>query len=160
MIAGGSGFLGISPAKHLSSHGTSVVILSRNPPAVAGPWNHLSWDARTPGEWKRKLDGAAGVINFAGRSVDCIKTPDHQDEILRSRVEATLALGHAMRSIASPPPVWVQMSTTHIQGDPPRLVCNEDSSFGSGFAPISTRRGCSACRRPAARVCRPAPHRL
>jgi uncharacterized protein (TIGR01777 family) len=136
VIAGGSGFLGVSLAKHLSSHGASVVILSRNAPKVAGPWSHLSWDARTLGEWKSGLDGAGGLINLAGRSVDCIKTPDHQDEILRSRVEATRALGHAMRSIMSPPPVWVQMSTAHIYGDPPNLVCDEDSSFGSGFAPF------------------------
>ena len=136
MIAGGSGFLGLSLAQHLSSRGASVVIVSRNAPRVAGPWSHLSWDARTLGEWKRGLDGAAGLINLAGRSVDCMKTPDHQDEILRSRVEATRVLGHAMRSIKSPPPVWVQMSTAHIYGDPPSLVCDEDSSFGSGFAPF------------------------
>ena len=136
VIAGGSGFLGVSLAKHLSSRGASVVILSRNAPRVAGPWSHLSWDARTLGGWKSGLDDVAGLINLAGRSVDCIKTPDHQDEILRSRVEATRALGHAMRSIMSPPPVWVQMSTAHIYGDPPNLVCDEDSSFGSGFAPF------------------------
>jgi uncharacterized protein (TIGR01777 family) len=68
--------------------------------------------------------------------VDCIKTPDHCDEILRSRVEATLVLGRAMRSIAKPPPVWVQMSTAHIYGDPPAAVCDEDSAFGFGLAPI------------------------
>jgi len=136
VIAGGSGFLGISLAKHLSSRGASVVILSRNAPRVSGPWSHLSWDARTLGEWKSALDGAAGLINLVGRSVDCIKTPDHQDEILRSRVEATRALGHAMRSVTYPPPVWVQMSTAHIYGDPPNLVCDEGSSLGSGFAPF------------------------
>src|SRR5438477_12968626 len=44
----------------------------------------------------------AGLVNLVGRSVDCIKTPDHQDEILRSRVEATRVLGAAMRAIDSP----------------------------------------------------------
>jgi hypothetical protein len=28
------------------------------------------------------------------------------------------------------------MSTAHIYSDPPELVCDEDSSFGSGFAPL------------------------
>ena len=139
VIAGGSGFLGISLARHLASCGASVVILSRRTPKVAGAWRHVSWDARTLGEWKRELDGAAGLVNLVGRSVDCIKTPDHQDEILRSRVEATRVLGEAMCSTASPPPVWVQMSTAHIYGDPPELVCNEDSPFGSGFAPFVGR---------------------
>jgi NAD dependent epimerase/dehydratase family enzyme len=67
---------------------------------------------------ENELDGAACLINLVGRSVDCIKTPDHQDEILRSRVEATRVLGEAMRSISSPPPVWVQMSTAHIMAIP------------------------------------------
>ncbi len=78
-------------------------------------------------------------MNLVGRSVDCIKTPDHQDEIVRSRVEATRVLGQAMRAIDSPPPVWVQMSTAHIYGDPPEVVCDEDSAFGAGFAPFVGR---------------------
>jgi uncharacterized protein (TIGR01777 family) len=85
------------------------------------------------------LDGAAGLVNLAGRSVDCIKTPDHQDEILRSRVEATRVLGLAMRSVESPPPVWVQMSTAHIYGDPPEAICTEDSPLGYGLAPFVGR---------------------
>ena len=77
----------------------------------------MSWDARSLGGWQRALDGASGLINLAGRSVDCVKTPDHQDEILRSRLEATRVLGSAVRAADNPPPVWVQMSTAHIYGD-------------------------------------------
>ncbi len=135
VIAGGSGFLGTSLASHLAAAGASVVVLSRNPPKVAGPWRRVSWDGRTLGEWERELEGAAGLVNLTGRSVDCIKTPDHQDEILRSRVESTRVLGDAMRRVNSPPPVWVQMSTTHIYGDPPQVVCDEDSALGYGLAP-------------------------
>jgi uncharacterized protein (TIGR01777 family) len=91
------------------------------------------------GDWSKSIDGAAGIVNLVGRSVDCIKSPDHQDEILRSRVEATRVLGEAMRSIDTPPPVWVQMGTAHIYGDPPQVVCTEDSCFGSGFAPFVGR---------------------
>ena len=139
VIAGGSGFLGVALASHLTSSGHSVVILSRQPPKISGPWKHVSWDARTLGEWRREIDGAVGLVNLVGRSVDCIKTPDHQDEILRSRVEAARVLGLAMRSVDSPPPVWVQMSTAHIYGDPPQVVCTEDSPFGYGLAPFVAR---------------------
>lgn len=135
VIAGGAGFLGISLAAHLHDLGVPVVLLSRSRPKVSGPWTHEPWDGRTLGEWRRVLDGAAGLVNLAGRSVDCIKTPDHQDEILRSRVESTRVLGAAMRSIDRPPPVWVQMSTAHIYGDPPTAVCTEESAFGVGLAP-------------------------
>lgn len=136
VIAGGSGFLGVSLAHHLAEQGVEVVILSRNEPKVAGPWKHRRWDARSIGDWKEELDGADGLVNLTGRSVDCIKTPDHQDEILRSRVESTGVLGKAMRLITAPPPVWVQMSTAHIYGDPPTAVCTEDSSLGCGLAPV------------------------
>ncbi len=139
VIAGGSGFLGVSLAHHLAGCGASVVILSRNAPKATGPWRHLSWDGRTLGSWRTELNEAAGLVNLAGRSVDCIKTPDHQDEILRSRVESTRVLGEALRSIDSPPPTWVQMSTAHIYGDPPNVICTEDSAFGYGLAPFVGR---------------------
>lgn len=136
VIAGGSGFLGVSLATHLIQAGHSVIILSRKPPKISGPWRHAAWDARTLGDWRQQLNNAAAVINLVGRSVDCIKTPAHQDEILRSRVEATRVLGTAMRAIDHPPPVWVQMSTAHIVGDPPTAVCDEDSPPGYGLAPF------------------------
>ncbi len=139
VIAGGSGFLGVSLAGRLVEAGAEVVVVSRKAPVVRGAWRHAAWDGRSVGEWKRELDGAAGVVNLAGRTVDCVKTPDHQDEILRSRVEATRALGKAMREIDAPPRVWVQMSTAHIYGDPPEAVCTEDSPTGYGLAPFVGR---------------------
>jgi uncharacterized protein (TIGR01777 family) len=134
VIAGGSGFVGVSLAAHLAGRGMTVVVLSRRPSKVVGQWRHVVWDGRTLGEWRRELDGAAGLINLTGRSVDCIKTPDHQDEILRSRVESTRVLGQAVRAIDTPPPVWAQMSTAHIVGDPPDAICDEDSPPGYGLA--------------------------
>ena len=73
MIAGGSGFPGVSLARHLSELGAQVVILSRNAPRASGPWTHTAWDGRTVEPWKQVFDQSAGVINLAGRSVDCIK---------------------------------------------------------------------------------------
>ena len=135
VIAGGSGFLGMSLASHLVSAGAEVTILSRSKLKVDGPWHHCIWDGRTTGPWCEQLEGASGLVNLAGRTVDCIKTPDHQDEILRSRVESTNVLGAALRLVRNPPPVWVQMSTAHIYGDPPSAVCTENSAFGVGLAP-------------------------
>ena len=139
VIAGGSGFLGVSLAHHLAERGAVVTILSRKVPKVAGPWRYTAWDARNLGPWREELNEAAGLINLTGRNVNCIKTPDHRDEILRSRVEATRVLGEAFRTLDSPPPVWVQMSTAHIYGDPPTSICTENSATGCGLAPTVGR---------------------
>ena len=92
VIAGGSGFLGLSLATYLTSKGWSVVVLSRNRPRYEFPWRHVSWDARNLGEWRQALNGASGLVNLVGRSVDCVKTPDHQDEILRRHERAFRAV--------------------------------------------------------------------
>lgn len=139
VIAGGSGFLGTSLADHLAGRGWEVTILSRHAPRRPGRATFVPWDARSPGGWTDCLDGATGLVNLVGRTVDCVKTPDHCDEILRSRVEATRVLGIACRSVAAPPPVWVQMSTAHIYGDPPTAWCDEESPFGYGLAPTVGR---------------------
>ena len=135
VIAGGTGFLGLNLASHLEDKDNEVVLISRNAPKINGPWTHLEWDGRTVGDWAECLDGASALVNLAGRSVDCIKTPDHCDEILRSRVDSVRVLGEALRDIKNPPSVWVQMATAHISGDPPEVVCDEDSEFGYGLAP-------------------------
>ena len=98
-------------------------------------WLHAQWDARTLGDWVRHLDGAAALVNLTGRTVDCVKTPDHCDEILRSRVESTEVLGRALRKVKALPRAWVQMATAHRYGDPPEVVCDEDAAFGYGLAP-------------------------
>lgn len=140
VIAGGTGFLGVNLARYLTGLGWEVVVMSRHGAENShgqhdGRWLHAVWDARTVGEWARHLDGATAIVNLAGRTVDCVKTPDHCDEILRSRVESTEVLGRALQSVATLPRVWVQMSTAHIYGDPPEVVCDEDSSYGWGLAP-------------------------
>jgi uncharacterized protein len=140
VIAGGTGFLGQNLAEHLADLGYDVVVMSRHKTADDQRWRHVVWDARTVGEWVQQLESAEALVNLAGRTVDCVKTPDHCDEILRSRVESTEALGQALRSVKTPPSVWVQMSTAHIYGDPPSEVCDEDAAFGWGLAPFVGRK--------------------
>lgn len=177
IIAGGSGFLGQALAHHLAPFGYDVTILSRalkapkqrtranhrkpaprrrklplhTQPATQhepGRVNTITWDARTLGPWINHVEGAHALVNLVGRSVDCVKTPDHCDEILRSRVESTRILAHAIAAARTPPPVWVQMSTAHAYGDPPSTVCDEESSFGHGFAPEVARAWERACLEP------------
>ncbi len=134
VICGGSGFLGQSLAKAMRLQGRQVTLISRSAPS-GGDSEWRSWDGRNPGPWSSALEGAAVVINLAGKSVNCRKTPDACDEILRSRVDSVRCLGEVMQSLKSPPPLWIQMSTAHIHGDPPEVEMDETSSVGLGLAP-------------------------
>lgn len=155
VIAGGSGFVGRALTEHLLARGTDVIVLTREggvaesgsraaasrpvaglpPESPIANVRRVTWDARTLGPWARELEGATALVNLVGRSVDCVKTPEQRDQIVRSRVESTLVLGEAVRACERPPPVWVQMSTAHIYGDPPEAVCDEETTAGVGFAP-------------------------
>jgi hypothetical protein len=136
VITGGSGFLGVNLAQALLASDYEVCLISRNPPKIKGDWKYVSWDAQSLSEWTSELEGTGAIVNLAGRSVDCIKTPDNCDVILRSRVETTQIIGQALRQIKAPPPIWIQMSTAHIYGDPPETLCTEHSAFGYGLAPF------------------------
>ena len=121
LLFGGTGFIGNSLAAHLTAHGFEVVQLARHAP-VRSPYRFVRWDGVTVGDWAAELEGAAAIVNLTGRSVDCIKTPENCDVILRSRVDSCRAIGKAVEGIRKPPSVWVQMSTAHIYGDPPARV--------------------------------------
>jgi len=136
LIFGGTGFIGRSLAKHLKERDFSPVLLGRNKPKEEIEFQFRKWDAISVGDWVELLSESVAVVNLAGRTVDCIKTPENCDVILKSRVNATRAIGEAYKLVDKYPPVWVQMSTAHIYGDPPSEVCNEESSTGYGLAPF------------------------
>ena len=112
------------------------MLVARKRPAELVKHSFVSWDAVTTRAWVKELDGALSIVNLAGKTVDCIKTPDNCDLILRSRVESTKAIGQAIKLADSPPKIWIQMSTAHIYGDPPAQLCTESSSTGYGLAPF------------------------
>lgn len=136
VITGGTGFIGKSLANQLRDAGYACTLVGRSQPSGLNGHTFARWDGRTIGEWAASLEGAAAIVNLAGRTVDCLKTPDNIDQILRSRIESTAAVGQALAGLSQPPPVWVQMSTAHIYGDSPDVTCTEGSPFGYGLAPF------------------------
>lgn len=134
VITGGTGFLGLSLANYLKEQGYIPVLVARHRPKA--DFRFFQWDGETLGDWVKALEGALAIVNLAGKSVNCIKSPDNCDLILRSRVETTKLIGRALEQVASPPKVWVQMSTAHIYGDPPSRICDETSATGYGLAPF------------------------
>jgi uncharacterized protein (TIGR01777 family) len=112
VIPGGTGQIGNILARYFHKVGHSVVVLSRRP--VKTPWRVMSWDAETLGDWAVELEGADVVINLAGRSVNCRYNPANRLAIKDSRVNSTRVIGEAISQTASPPRIWLQMSTATI----------------------------------------------
>jgi uncharacterized protein (TIGR01777 family) len=111
ILAGGTGFLGKHLARHFTQLGYQVVLLSRG---KVSNYAFARWNGRTLGAWAAELEGAAVVMNLAGRSVDCRYNTVNKYAITRSRTESTRALGQAIAACANPPAVWLNASTATI----------------------------------------------
>lgn len=116
VIVGGSGFLGKALADYFGKK-VEIVVLSRQNLASFNS-NHLiryvHWDGKTLGDWAKELDGADAVINLAGRSVNCRYNAKNRQEILDSRIKATIAIGLAICQATRPPKNWINSSTATI----------------------------------------------
>lgn len=141
VLAGGSGQVGTLLARAFHARGDEVVVLSRRRAASgapSAPWRVVEWDARTVGAWAAEVDGAAAVVNLAGRSVDCRYTAANRRAILESRVDSTRAVGQAVAAAAAPPRVWLQMSTATIY--PHRYDAPNDEAGGMQARPAADKR--------------------
>jgi len=133
VVAGGSGFLGRALARHLLQSGYEVDILTRakSRPVVG---NGVLWDGATVGDWAQRVEGAAAVINLAGKSVNCRYNAENRREIIASRVNSVRAIGGAIRNAATPAPVWIQAASLAIYGSPGAAACDENAPHGTGFS--------------------------
>lgn len=151
VIAGGSGFLGRALARHFVTLGWEVVILARSPrvypdpaqhpaaPSLAARW--VLWDGVRQGAWTEEISGAAALVNLAGRTVNCRYTAQNMLDIYTSRLDSTRALGRAVRDAATPPPVWLNSSTTTIYRDARDHEQTEAAGeIGTGFSVDVARR--------------------
>ncbi|HEY2953435.1 MAG TPA: TIGR01777 family oxidoreductase [Verrucomicrobiae bacterium] len=133
ILAGGSGFLGLSLANELSARGYEVIILTRSASSQPGPIQRVSWDGRTLGQWARHLDGACAVVNLTGKSVNCRYTPEHRREIRESRVNSVKVMDEAILQCAQPPKALVQAGSLALYGDAGDRWCDETAPSGEGF---------------------------
>ncbi|QEO10090.1 epimerase [Protaetiibacter larvae] len=126
VIAGASGFMGAAVVAHWRAQGRPVTTVGRR----AG---ELAWDDADG--IRRALDGAALLVNFAGRSVNCRYDAVHRAEILDSRLRTTGALARAIATASAPPPVWINASSATLYGAGHAAPSTEDSpSDGTGFS--------------------------
>jgi NAD dependent epimerase/dehydratase family enzyme len=126
VVTGWSGFIGRRLVDDLTARGYDVVRVGRDGPD--GRWSD-------PASLRRLVDGAALVVNLAGKSVGCRYTDKNRDEILRSRVSTTRLLREAIAAADAPPRLWLNSSTATIYRyalDRPQT--ESDGEIGTGFS--------------------------
>ncbi|MFF1878832.1 epimerase [Leifsonia sp. NPDC058230] len=126
VIAGASGFIGRYLADAFRSQGAAVAIIGRYGPDAA--WGDTAAIARV-------VDGAALVINMAGKSVNCRYTDANRAEIFRSRLDTTRELAAAIGASENPPPLWINSSTATIyRHAEDRAMTESSGELGTGFS--------------------------
>ncbi|MBL3686080.1 DUF1731 domain-containing protein [Leucobacter zeae] len=126
VIGGASGFMGRHLIRRWRAAGREVVTISRS-------GSDLDWSDH--GGIAAAVDGAGLVVGLAGKSVNCRYTRANRDEIFRSRLETTAALGRAIAEATAPPPLWVNSSTATIyRHAEDRPMTEADGELGSGFS--------------------------
>jgi uncharacterized protein len=133
ILAGGSGFLGKALAEFLINKGYQVVILTRGKSSFESGIKYVQWDGVHLGEWINELNDSYALVNFTGKSVNCIYTKANQEEIITSRIDSVKVLREAILKSQMPPQAFIQAGSLAIFGDT-RELCDEDSPPGSGFS--------------------------
>jgi len=126
VIPGGTGQVGAALSRALRAEGHEVVVLTRQ---RAGS-GQISWDGEHLGPWAAEIDGSDVVINLAGRSVNCRYNKTNLTQMMRSRVRSARVVGRAITRAASPPRVWLQMSTATIYADARQATAPNDDVTG------------------------------
>ncbi len=125
VIAGGTGFIGRYLTQKFTDSNYEVLIISRS--------GFIRWD--NDAKIKEALEGAAMLINMAGKSVDCRYTKKNKKAILESRVFTTQRLQRILESCSAPPPVWINSSTATIyRHAEDRPMDEKNGEIGYGFS--------------------------
>lgn len=132
VLAGGSGFLGQCTSDYLIQKGYKIIVLTRGTSSCSGVEQRVHWDGKNQGEWIADLEGADALINFSGKSIQCIHNDRNTRELLTSRLNPVRALHNALAKTNNPPSLFIQCGAIGYYGNT-RNVCDESSPVGTGL---------------------------
>ncbi|WP_243694960.1 epimerase [Labedella populi] len=129
VVTGAGGFVGSAIVADLRSQGYEIVTVGRAESGRA----HVAWGDAAGLD--AAVDGAAVVVNLAGKNVSCRYSPRNRREILNSRTATTAAIARSITRSASPPPLWINASTATIYRHAmDRPMTESTGEIGEGFS--------------------------
>jgi uncharacterized protein (TIGR01777 family) len=136
VIAGATGFIGSILMDRLWNQFHDLTLLSRKPPAEVNvtkkQW--FAWQPGFGGEWEKAVDGADGIINFAGEPIAGKRWSAAQKEILRSsRTDATKSLVNAIANAKVKPKFLINASAVGYYGPRGEELVTESTGPGHDF---------------------------
>ncbi|MBI3319457.1 MAG: TIGR01777 family protein [Candidatus Omnitrophica bacterium] len=135
VITGGTGFIGRALCEALAVSGHDLTVLSRAARASSDPRiRDVEWNPHVAGAWERAVDGAHGVINFAGEPIIAARwTPAQKQRLVDSRVKTTEVLVEAIRHARQKPAVLISASAIGYYGARGDEMLDETAPAGSDF---------------------------
>jgi uncharacterized protein len=137
VIAGATGLIGKALVQNLVASKHSVVVLSRNPQLVSQRTPLLQavrWDGKSGGDWQHQLAGADAVVNLSGESLGTRRwTTERKRRLLSSRVEPTIALVEALKTVSPRPKALLNASAVGYYGPVEKGDVTEDYPVGNDY---------------------------
>ena len=135
IITGGTGLIGQALSASLVADSHEVIVLSRNPdraPPVPGA-RLVRWDAQSADGWSQLADGAHGVVNLAGASLNRRWNSRNKRLIRQSRLDAGRAVVDAVNRAQAKPRVVVQASGAGAYGPRGDEAITAEAGFADTF---------------------------
>ena len=132
ILAGGSGFLGQKAAHYFAEGDHEVIVLTRGKPKREGKINYIQWSGCDVGEWVEHLEGAFALINFSGKSINCVHTEKNRQLLRESRISSVQTLLQAVAQTKAPPEVFIQLTALGFFGNTHHR-CTEETERGDDF---------------------------
>ena len=136
LIAGGTGFIGSALSRSLLADKQRVFILTRNPQWARIPFDAhvVEWDGRTCEGWLDVFSQMDAVVNLAGATIgQPFWTAKRKSILVRSRVDAGVAISDAFQKASKKPAILVQASGVGYYGAHGAEPLNEDTPPGNDF---------------------------
>jgi uncharacterized protein (TIGR01777 family) len=138
VVAGATGLIGSKLVAALAERGDHVIALvrdiERGRRAAPGATEYVLWSSSdTEGKWKRTIDGADAVANFAGTVVATRWTEARKRGMRESRIGSTAMIVDAIENAAVRPEVFISSSAVGIYGASVPQPVDESAPGGEDF---------------------------